>query len=70
MSVVEIEHPYEIITEHGNHAYADDEFGALLAARTLRQDYRDGGMVTRQPTIYILFEGACVLTIDSKRRIG
>lgn len=64
------DHAYEIITEFGDYAEADDEFGALLAARTLRKDYRDGGMVTREPAVYIFFEGSNVLTIDSKRRIG
>lgn len=70
MAAVQIEHPYEIRTEHGDSAYADDEYGALLAARTLRKDYRDGSMVPREPDVYIFYEGERVLTIDSKRRIG
>lgn len=70
MAAVQIEHPFEIRTEFGDHAYADDEAAAMAAARTLRKDYRNGGMVPREPAVYIIFEGECVLTIDSKRRIG
>lgn len=70
MAAVEVEHPFEIVTEFGDYAEADDEDGAMCAARTLRKDYRNGGMVVREPAVYIFCEGKSVLVIDSKRRIG
>lgn len=51
--------PYEIVTENGVRDYAEDEYGALLAARTLQRDYP--GSAT------ILYEGVCVLTITKEK---
>ncbi len=55
-------HPFEIVTEYGDRAEADDEASALFAARTLRDDYR-GTTSGKFPEIYILFNGTTVLTI-------
>lgn len=64
--------PYEIVTVpktgRGDHASAVDMGGALLAARTLRDDYR-GSTSGGYPTTHILFEGEHVLTIDPTRSI-
>lgn len=63
-----MEHPFEIVTEHGDRAEADDEASALLAARTLRDDYR-GSTSGGYPTTYITYDGVTVLTIAPERSI-
>lgn len=50
-------------------AEAEDEGGALCAARELRRDYRDGGMVTKNASVAIYYEGEVVLSIPPERKI-
>lgn len=63
-------HPFEIVTSNGDRAYADDEFSALVAARTLRADHCEGSVGrSNAPTTYIVYEGQTVLTIAPSQSI-
>jgi hypothetical protein len=59
---------FEIVTEHGDRAFAHDVEAAVVAARELRRDHRSEGMVV-PTTVYVMHEGMCIKTIGPSERV-
>lgn len=65
------EHPFFVLLGSGEWAEADDEGGALLAARTLRRERRDHGLgpCLRETHADVYYDGSHVLRIPATQTI-
>jgi hypothetical protein len=59
---------FEIVTEHGDQAFAHDAEGAVLAVRTLREDHRNGWSL-KAPTVYVMHEDLCIKTVSPQENV-